>query len=87
MEDDSTSLFQSSGWRGDQFDFFDEFEEQTGGENFNRERLLAQDIDKVTANNKEIKQMDSTTDDDIANFFDEFEKTTGGENFRPGRQA
>ena len=86
MEDDSTSLFQSPQWQGEQFDFFDEFEEQTGGENFNRERLLAQDVNKVTDNNNETKEMDSNKDD-IANFFDEFEKTTGGENFRPGRQA
>ena len=77
---------------GDRLDFFDEFEEQTGGENFDRESLAvaAQACDsenKSTAIRKEAdgESKEKEDEDDMNDFFDEFEKTTGGENFRPGR--
>jgi hypothetical protein len=77
---------------GDRLDFFDEFEEQTGGENFNRESLAAaaqagDNDNKSTAIRKEAdgESKEKEDEDDMNDFFDEFEKTTGGENFRPGR--
>ena len=83
----------SSGRGGDRLDFFDEFEEQTGGENFNRESFAAAaaqagDNDNIsTAIRKEPdgESKEKEDEDDMNDFFDEFEKTTGGENFRPGR--
>lgn len=95
VEDESTPLCQSlSGWQGKQRDFFDEFEEHTGGENFNRESLVAQDVDNNKSSTavrqeleNEVKGKQDVDNDDIADFFDEFEKTTGGENFRPRRHV
>ena len=72
-------------------DFFDQFEEQTGGENFNRDHYLvmeavAQDDDTdnnaALYNNIDDGPSKEDEEDDINDFFDEFEKTTGGENFR-----
>jgi len=88
----SSSWRSSSGRGGDQLDFFDEFEEQTGGENFNRESFAAAQVgdnDKETATRKEAdgETKEKEEEDDINDFFDEFEKTTGGENFRPGRHV
>ena len=48
-------------------DFFDDFERQTTGENFSREKAEA---------------VDSTKKDDINDFLDEFERNTTGENFQ-----
>jgi len=69
-------------------DFFDEFEQQTGGENFNRESAsssTSDNRDTDVADNK-IKQVveeeDDDDDDDMNDFFDEFENATGGENFK-----
>ncbi|KAL3817284.1 hypothetical protein ACHAXA_003205 [Cyclostephanos tholiformis] len=88
----TSSLRSSSGRRDDQLDFFDEFEEQTGGENFNRESLAAtHDGDDVESNDTKEEEAEESKKkedvDDINDFFDEFEKTTGGENFRPGRHV
>jgi hypothetical protein len=47
-------------------DFFDEFERQTGGENFSAQQAKEKQAEKEEMND----------------FFDEFEKSTGGENFR-----
>lgn len=52
-------------------DFYEQFERETGGENFNREAVREADL----------KQKEEE-EDDMNDFFDEFEKTTGGENFR-----
>ena len=73
-------------------DFFDQFEQQTGGENFNRESSTNNATSSntaVDATNKEEKEEegkdnhdDDDDDDDINDFFDEFENATGGENFK-----
>jgi len=66
-------------------DFFDQFEQQTGGENFIRESASVAASDRkdegavVNADNKTKKEED---DDDMNDFFDEFENATGGENFK-----
>eukprot|EP00573_Skeletonema_grethae_P003294 CAMPEP_0201691250 /NCGR_PEP_ID=MMETSP0578-20130828/4452_1 /ASSEMBLY_ACC=CAM_ASM_000663 /TAXON_ID=267565 /ORGANISM="Skeletonema grethea, Strain CCMP 1804" /LENGTH=566 /DNA_ID=CAMNT_0048176411 /DNA_START=65 /DNA_END=1765 /DNA_ORIENTATION=+ len=65
-------------------DFFDEFEQQTGGENFNRESTSKKrDVD-ITDNKKtkQVKEEEDDDDDDMNDFFDEFENATGGENFK-----
>jgi serine/threonine-protein kinase OSR1/STK39 len=90
--DATLSLRSSSGKRDDQLDFFDEFEEQTGGENFNRDSLAAtqggDDVKSNATNEEEVDESKKKEEvDDINDFFDEFEKTTGGENFRPGRHV
>ena len=95
VEEGASSLQNQSSLEGrkkDQ-DFFDQFEEQTGGENFNRDNLVAEavvqddDIDNNAAlHNNNIdngsSKEDKEDEDDINDFFDEFEKSTGGENFR-----
>ena len=71
-------------------DFFDQFEQQTGGENFNRESSAnatssdtAVDAANKEEEEKEVKDNhDDDDDDDINDFFDEFENATGGENFK-----
>ena len=66
-------------------DFFDQFEQQTGGENFNRENVYAAQLHNSDVNNATdalLKEKEHDDDDDMNDFFDEFEKTTGGENFR-----
>jgi serine/threonine-protein kinase OSR1/STK39 len=83
--DAMSSLKSSSGRRDDQFDFYDEFEEQTGGENFNRESLAIKSNATKEEEDDEFKKKEE--EDDMNDFFDEFEKTTGGENFRPGRHV
>ena len=66
-------------------DFFDQFEQQTGGENFVREDAAATQKrgNSSTALDKEESAKEDDKDD-INDFFDEFEKTTRGENFRRG---
>ncbi len=60
-------------------DFFDEFEQQTGGENFNRESTgTKRDVDVTDKKTKHVEE----DDDDMNDFFDEFENATGGENFK-----
>jgi len=64
-------------------DFFDQFEKQTGGENFVRENARQKNSESIAEENNEIDATgQDEDDDDINDFFDEFEKTTGGENFR-----
>jgi len=58
-------------------DFFDQFEQQTGGENFNKESVSLSQLHE--SNEKEAEEEE---EDDMNDFFDEFEKSTGGENFR-----
>ncbi len=63
-------------------DFFDEFEQQTGGENFNRESTSKKrDVDKTGSKTKQAVE-EEDDDDDMNDFFDEFENATGGENFK-----
>lgn len=69
----STSSLQTKSSAAD--DFYSQFEQQTGGENFNRESVLLDEANKAQMKEKE-------EEDDINDFFDEFEKATGGENFR-----
>lgn len=69
--------------QGGDGDFFDQFEEQTGGENFNREQVRQRDLTEKKSNSQPKEDKDD--EDDMNDFFDEFEKSTGGENFR--RQA
>ena len=74
-------------------DFFDQFEQQTGEENFNREDASATQkrgnsspaVDAKAEPNKETSSATKEEDDDkeaLTDFFDEFEKTTLGEDFR-----
>lgn len=71
-------------------DFFDQFEQQTGGENFIRESTTSaatssdkQDKDvAVNADTKTKQEEEDDDDDDMNDFFDEFENATGGENFK-----
>jgi serine/threonine-protein kinase OSR1/STK39 len=53
----------------DVFDELDEFEKQTGGENYARAQVAAATTEEAEP-------------DDLEDFMDEFEKTTAGENFR-----
>jgi serine/threonine-protein kinase OSR1/STK39 len=55
----------------DVFDELDEFEKQTGGENYARAQAA-----EATATTNQAEP------DDLEDFMDEFEKTTAGENFR-----
>jgi len=70
---EASSSLKSGGIDDGQADFYTQFERQTAGENFNRERVHEAD------NQLKEKKED---EDDMNDFFDEFEKTTGGENFR-----
>ena len=64
-------------------DFFDQFEQQTGGENFVREDATATQKQGNSSNALDKQEPTEKDDkDDINDFFDEFEKTTRGENFR-----
>ncbi|KAL3757100.1 hypothetical protein ACHAWU_002939 [Discostella pseudostelligera] len=93
MEEDAASFSSLDGRRKDQ-DFFDQFEEQTGGENFDRDNMLvvekpvAQDEDNTDNNNaaddgpSKNEEKEEEEEDDINDFFDQFEEQTGGENFR-----
>ena len=75
-------------------DFFDQFEQQTGGENFNREDASATQKRGNSSPAADVKAADPTKataaaaskeEDDketLTDFFDEFEKTTLGEDFR-----
>ena len=72
-------------------DFFDQFEQQTGGENFNRGEesgtsagaaITSSDKQDVGAANNKVKDEEEDEDDDMNDFFDEFENVTGGENFK-----
>ncbi len=98
VEEEASSLQNQSSMEGrkkDQ-DFFDQFEEQTGGENFSRDNLVAEAVaqDDVIDNNDALQNKnnndiddgpskeDKEDEDDINDFFDDFEKSTGGENFR-----
>ena len=67
---------------GEDGDFFDQFEQQTGGENFNRETAQQLQDDDNDATRKVDNKEKEEDEDDMNDFFDEFEKTTGGENFR-----
>ena len=58
----------------DVFDELDEFEKQTGGENYARSQVA-----EATVMTKQAEP------DDLEDFMDEFEKTTAGENFRAAR--
>mmetsp|Transcript_7744 Transcript_7744/g.15838 ORF Transcript_7744/g.15838 Transcript_7744/m.15838 type:complete len:536 (-) Transcript_7744:53-1660(-) len=72
-----------TGGDADEGDFFDQFEKQTGGENFVRENARQKNSESIAEENNEIDATgQDEDDDDINDFFDEFEKTTGGENFR-----
>lgn len=78
---EGSQIEASSAKEEDGQDFFDQFEQQTGGENFNRESASAtsdkQDEEvAVNEGNKEEEE------DDMNDFFDEFENATGGENFK-----
>ena len=57
----------------DVFDELDEFEKQTGGENY--ARAEASNVEAAAKGKQEEP-------DDLEDFMDEFEKTTAGENFR-----
>ena len=61
-------------------DFYDQFEQQTGGENF-RKISEREEEDFVRNKSKETEEEDED-DDDINDFFDEFENATSGENFK-----
>ena len=77
-------------------DFFDQFEQQTGGENFNREDASATQkrgnsspaADAKAAEPSEAtaaaasKEEEEDDKETLTDFFDEFEKTTLGEDFR-----
>jgi hypothetical protein len=64
-------------------DFFDQFEQQTGGENFVREDAAAtQKRGSSGSAPKEKSEAKEDDEDDMNDFFDEFEKTTLGENFK-----
>ena len=63
-------------------DFYDQFEEQTGGENFTRDNLKDNAATTKVDNQTNNKERDNDDKDEINDFFDEFEKTTGGENFQ-----
>ena len=78
----STVLASSIKSGDDGGDFFDQFEQQTAGENFNR--LALNDNNATQKAHNQTKEKDDD-EDDMNDFFDEFEKATGGENFR--RQA
>lgn len=67
-------------------DFFDQFEQQTGGENFVREDAPVTQPrgNSAAALGKQEAKADEEEEDDINDFFDEFEKTTRGEDFRRG---
>ena len=72
-----------------QEDFYAQFEQLTGGENFDRDsvqisQLHADDTVVRKTESKPPKKKDQSQEekDDINDFFDEFEKMTGGENFR-----
>ena len=74
-----------AGASNDNADFYDQFEKQTGGENFVKEsvhlsQLQENDATRKAANYNAAKEKEDK--DDMNDFFDEFEKTTGGENFR-----
>lgn len=80
------SQIQASSAKGEDNgqDFFDQFEQQTGGENFTRESSSStsdkRDEDATDSKNKEVEEDED--DDDMNDFFDEFENATGGENFK-----
>eukprot|EP00956_Cyclotella_meneghiniana_P021904 scaffold40594_cov53-Cyclotella_meneghiniana.AAC.1 len=87
------STAKTSSQLDDEKDFFDQFEQQTGGENFNREDASATQkrgnsspaVDAKAESNKETSSATKEEDDDkeaLTDFFDEFEKTTLGEDFR-----
>eukprot|EP00804_Cyclotella_cryptica_P008538 CCRYP_007533-RA/>CCRYP_007533-RA protein AED:0.07 eAED:0.07 QI:178/1/1/1/0.75/0.6/5/1236/552 len=68
-------------------DFFDQFEQQTGGENFVREDpATAQHHGNIASvalgNQTTTAKKQDDEEDDMNDFFDEFEKATRGENFR-----
>jgi serine/threonine-protein kinase OSR1/STK39 len=94
-EDASSQYIPSSleGTRTKDQDFFDQFEEQTGGENFNRDNLLAETVAQDDNTDEDNADLDNKIDDgpskeeedeedDMNDFFDQFEEQTGGENFR-----
>ena len=62
-------------------DFYDTFEEQTGGENFTRKNLKENEA-TTKADNQTKEKEEEDDKEDMNDFFDEFEKTTGGENFQ-----
>lgn len=72
---EASTLKSSTGGGGD---FYDQFEQQTMGENFTRKNL--KDNDATTKADNQTKEKDD--EDDMNDFFDEFEKSTGGENFQ-----
>lgn len=75
----------SSSKIGGEGDFFDQFEEETTGEHFNRDATKAcvtEAGDGGANATKENPKDGGDEEEDINDFFDEFEKTTGGENFR-----
>jgi len=75
------SSIRFSGLDDGQQDFFDQFEQQTGGENFHRSQLQHDNnATRKAENNTQSKEKEDA--DDMNDFFDEFEKATGGENFR-----
>lgn len=65
-------------------DFFDQFEQQTQGENFVRDdnEDATQERGKSGSTNEKASDQQDNDKDDINHFFDEFEKTTRGENFK-----
>ena len=63
------------GWGGAEESGADEFEEQTGGENFVKGSVHLSQLTEKQSKKKE-------DEDDMNDFFDEFERKTGGENFR-----
>jgi hypothetical protein len=63
-------------------DFFDQFEQQTQGENFVRDPDATQKSGTSGAANEKASVQQNNDKDDINDFFDEFEKTTRGENFK-----
>lgn len=67
-----------TGGNADDGDFFDQFEQQTAGENFSRLNLQDNNATQKADNQSKEKE----DEDDMNDFFDEFEKATGGENFR-----
>ena len=80
----ASESLRTGGGGGDDGDFFDQFEKQTGGENFNKESVHLSQLQENEATRKVENQSKGKEEDedDINDFFDEFEKTTGGENFR-----
>lgn len=76
---EASSIRSSGGMDDGRQDFLDQFEQQTGGENFSRESLQYINSATKKADNQSKEKDDA---DDMNDFFDEFEKSTGGENFR-----